>query len=141
MNEDEYIMLPRSSPWSAPELHFRCKPAQARKMEVFSYGMLCLWVMFEEYLSAKAILPQEALWAEQYFQNKGERVDCLNVLQELKNEDKLALLARQLVTTEQDLDDSKKQALQEFFSASLRCRPDERAADLKQAFSFLAPDQ
>ena len=110
-------------------------------MEVFSVGMLCFWVMFEEYFSAKAILPHEALWVEQYLQNKGEKDRSREVLEELKNEDKLALLARQLVMTEQDLDDSKKQELQRFFSASLRCRPDERAADLKQVFRFLAPDQ
>ena len=110
-------------------------------MEVFSVGMLCLWVMFEKHLSAKAILPQEALWVERYLQNKGEKDRSKEVLEELKNEDKLALLAQKLVTTEQDLDDSKKQALQMFFSASLRCRPDERAADLKQVFRFLAPDQ
>jgi hypothetical protein len=81
------------------------------------------------------------LWVEQYLQNKGEKGRSIEVLGELKNEEKLALLARQLVTTEKDLDNSKKQALQEFFSASLRCRPDERAADLKQAFGFLARDQ
>jgi hypothetical protein len=110
-------------------------------MELFSFGMLCLWVMFEKYLSAIAILPQEALWAEQYLQNKGEIDRSREVLEKLKNEDKLALLAQQLVTAEHDLNDSKKQSLQEFFGASLRCRPDERAADLKHAFGFLAPDR
>lgn len=131
-----------SWPWGAPEHNLeKCKPAQARVMETFSVGMLCLWIMFEKYLSAIAILPQEVFWAERYFQNKGGMDQSRRVLEKLKEEDKLALLARQLLPTVQDLSDSKKQALQEFFGASLRCRPDERAADLKQAFGLLAPDR
>ena len=132
--------MPKSIPWTAPEHHFRCQPAQALRMEVFSFGMLCLWVLFEEDLSAKKLLPLGALGAEPYLQKKGEKDRSIIVLEEWKNDDKLAFLAQQFVATEQDLDDSKKVALQEFFGATLQCRPDERAADLKQAIGFLAPD-
>jgi serine/threonine protein kinase len=140
-NEDDVILMPKSRPWDAPDRHYNCKPAQAQKMDAFSFGMLCLWVMFERYLSAIAPLPQEALWAEQYFQNKGEEHLSKRVLEDLKHEDKLVLLARQLVTAEQDIDDDKKQALQQFFSVSLVCEPDLREADLKRSFGCLIPDQ
>jgi hypothetical protein len=134
--------MPKSWPWNAPEHHFnRFTPAQARKMDIFSFGMLCLWVMFEKCLSGITTLPQEALWAEQYFQNKDEKYLSKRVLESLKHKDKLVLLARQLVLAEQGLDDDKKHALQQFFSASLVCEPDERAAGLKQLFDCLVLHQ
>jgi hypothetical protein len=131
-SEDEDIPMPKSWPWYAPEYRLYCNQAQGRKMDIFSFGMLCLWVMFEKYLSATAPLPQEALWAEQYLPNKTEKNQSKRFLEELKNTDKLVLFAQQLVTAERDLVDSQKQALRKMFGASLPCSPDERAADLKQ---------
>ena len=110
-------------------------------MDVFSFGMLCLWVMFEKYLSATVPLPQEALWAEQYFQNKGEKHLSTRVLEGLKHDDKLVLLARQLVTAERDLEEGMKQALQQFFRVSLVCESNLREADLKRSFGCLVLDQ
>ena len=109
-------------------------------MDLFSFGMLCLWVMFEKYLSATVPLPQEALWAEQYFQNKGEKHLSTRVLEGLKHDDKLVLLARQLVTAERDLE-GMKQALQQFFRVSLVCESNLREADLKRSFGCLVLDQ
>jgi hypothetical protein len=97
--------------------------------------------MFEKYLSARVPLPQEALWAEKYFQNKGQKHLSKKVLESLKHEDKLVLLAQQLVMAEQDLDDVKKQALQQFLSVSLVCESDLREADLRLSFGCLILDQ
>lgn len=145
-NEDDSFRMPKTSPWNAPEHHSNWfKPAQARKMDLFSFGMLCLWLMFERYLSGIAKLPQTVLWAEQYFQIKKEedlsRKRLTNLLEDLKRGDKLALLAQQLVTAEQNLDDDKTQALMRFFKASLACEPGLREADLKLAFGSLIHDQ
>ena len=110
-------------------------------MDVFSYGMLCLWVMFEKYLSGIIPLPQEAYWAERYFQGKEERHLSKRILEDLKQEDKLVVLAQQLVMVEKDLDDDKKQTLEQFFSVSLTCNPDIREASLMQLFSRLISHQ
>lgn len=124
--------MPKSWPWYAPEYRLYCNQAQGRKMDIFSFGMLCLWVMFEKYLSATAPFPQEALWAEKYLPNKTEKNQSKRFLEELKKTDKLVLFAQQLVTAERDLLDSQKQGLIKMFGASLPFNPDERAADLKQ---------
>jgi hypothetical protein len=105
-------------------------------MDDFSFGMLCMWVMFEKYLSRIMPLPQEANWAEQYLQNGGERHLSQRILKDLKQEGGLVMLARQLVMVEEVLDDERKQALQEFFSISLAYDPNERAGS-EQAFSRL----
>jgi serine/threonine protein kinase len=141
-HEDDLISLPASWPWKAPEHESnRFMPAQARKMDVFSFGMLCLWVMFEKYLSRTVPLPKELLWVEQYFQIGEEKCLSKSVLDSLKHEDKLVLLAQQLVLAEQGLDDNKKQALQQFFDVSLVCEPHMRGEDLKQSFGYLMLDR
>jgi hypothetical protein len=129
--------MPKSWPWNAPEHLFKCKPAQGRKMDVFSFGMLCLWVVFEKYLSAIVALPPEAHWAEQYLQKDEEHLS-IKFLSELKRENKLSLLTEQLVFLELGLPGESKDALQQFFRISLPSNPENRAAGLKQCFGFFA---
>jgi hypothetical protein len=107
-------------------------------MDLFSFGTLCLWVIFEKYLSAIMALPPEAHWAEQHLQNKDEEHLSKKFLSELKRENKLALLTEQLVFLESGFPDKTKDALQQFFRISLRSNPEDRAADLKQCFGFFA---
>ncbi|CAI4215618.1 unnamed protein product [Parascedosporium putredinis] len=47
---DQGIKLAQSHPWYAPECneYRRMKVQQALKTEVFSFGMLCLWFLFED---------------------------------------------------------------------------------------------
>ncbi|KAH8589486.1 kinase-like domain-containing protein [Bisporella sp. PMI_857] len=141
-NEDEFFHVLKSSPWSAPE-HVRDKftPAQTQKMDVFSFAMLCLWVVFEQYLSGIVPFPQEAHWAEKYFQGKEGRHLSKRILEDLKQRDELVILSRQLIMAERDLDDDRKQALERFFCASLTCNPNERETNFSQSLSRLISHQ
>lgn len=43
---NDLIQMPRSRPWDAPEWHHRgFTPAQAMKMDSFSFGMVVLWLL------------------------------------------------------------------------------------------------
>jgi serine/threonine protein kinase len=132
-NEDDLLSVPKSWPWYAPE-HNRdkFKPAQAQKMDVFSFGMLCFWILFEKYLSGITLLPREAQWAEKYFQGKEKRHLCKWILADCKRDDKLVVLAQQLAQSERDIDIGRKQALERLLSTSLACNPDERAKELRE---------
>jgi len=142
VNEDDFISVPKSWPWSAPEHDYdRLKPAQARKMDVFSFGMLCLWILFERCLSGIVPLPSEAHWAESYFQGKEKRDLSKRILEDLKQGDRLVMLAKQLVMAENELSNDTKQVLQQFFSMSLAFDPNQRETDLKQPFGSLTPNQ
>ena len=45
--DNDPITMPHSELWTAPERHHReILPRQARKMDVYSFGMLCLWLLF-----------------------------------------------------------------------------------------------
>ena len=137
VNENDLIHVPKTEPWNAPEHHDgQFTQAQAQKMDVFSFGMLCTWVMFEKYLSKDTPLPHEARWAERYFQSEEGKHLSLRILKDLKQAGRLAIVAQQLVMAEKHLDDGKKQALQEFLSVSLAMNPSERASS-EQSFSRL----
>lgn len=142
-DEDELIALPHSWPWYAPEHNERdkFKPAQARKTDIFSLGMLCLWVLFEKYLSGMTPLPQESQWAKEYSQEKEHENLSMRTLQALKQDDKLALLGQQLVQAETDLDKDKRHALAHFLSTSLACNPDKRNANLARFTDQTAADR
>jgi hypothetical protein len=108
---------------------------------LFSFGTLCLWVIFEKYLSAVVALPPEAHWADQYFQFIDKKDLSKEFLSEMKRKDRLILLAEQLLFAESGLPAETKDGLRQFFSIALRSRPEERADDLMQCFSFNSPDE
>lgn len=52
------ILLSQSKHWSAPEHTFEpVRFTDARKMDVYSMGLLCLWLLFYEQVSGSAKLP------------------------------------------------------------------------------------
>ena len=52
MGESGKVLLPKSRPWNAPEHHFgEFKVQEAKKTDVYSFGMLCLWILFGNRLS------------------------------------------------------------------------------------------
>src|SRR5436305_6144975 len=47
LSDDELVNMPRTAYWVAPEWHHRgFTTAGAMKMDMYSFGMLCLWVLF-----------------------------------------------------------------------------------------------
>ena len=45
-NRDQLVRLPKSEPWFAPEYHHRdFKLHMAQRMDIYSFGMLCLWTL------------------------------------------------------------------------------------------------
>jgi serine/threonine protein kinase len=45
--DEDFVKLPRSQPWEAPEYHPRWFTlAAAKKMDMYSFGLLCLWLLF-----------------------------------------------------------------------------------------------
>ena len=97
------IQVPISEPWNAPE-HGRLErmwtPSEAKKLDCFSFGFLCLWILFEEDL-------------------KYDHEKPVTTLMELKQEGNLPLVAQQRLEAEQTFDDNMKCTLQGFFNSTL----------------------
>lgn len=53
--ESDSISMPYSKYWTAPEHHHRgFTPMQARQMDAYSFGMLCLWLAFDRTMVDRA---------------------------------------------------------------------------------------
>ena len=133
-HEEDKILMPKSPPWHAPEYRGACTPAESRKMDIFSFGMLCLWILFEKYLSQVIPLPAEVAWAREYFP-KARQNDFTSIfLARLKSENKLSSLANQLLLHAPEFPVEKQNGLQQFFRVSLQNDPFKRASEMTECF-------
>jgi serine/threonine protein kinase len=140
-HENDLIQLPKSMPWNAPEYNgLGVTPAQARKMDIFSLGILFFWLIFERYLSNVEPFPEEAQWASLSFEHS--HVNRLqDLLEDFKRKDKLVLLAHQLLSADEDVHHETKQELMHLFNASLATNPDLRGADIEDLLKQLEPNR
>lgn len=125
-SEDETIGIRTSWPWNAQE-YDRCsvRPSQAKNMDVFSLGMLCLWVLFEKYFCGTTPLPQAASWAPELF---AQTSNLESILETLKHQDKLVPLAQQFLDVKTTVKTEKMIALSQFLTSALSCDPDRRSS-------------
>lgn len=138
--DNDLIQLPKSKPWYAPEYkNSEVTPAEAHEMDVFSLGMLFFWLIFERYLSGMEPLPAEIQWAHLPLQ-RGQDTYLWNILEELKNNDSLVLLAHQLLMIHDGLQPERREALKDLFSMSLVSDPKLRIDDVDQLLKRLGPN-
>ncbi|KAL3461680.1 kinase-like domain-containing protein [Aspergillus heterothallicus] len=125
------VSVPQSWPWFAPETdeYPKLSYTQGIKTDVFSYGLLCLWFLFELHFSSTPTS------AEKRRTEQHTLTSSLKLLDHLKRSGTLVLYATELIITENDLDADTKQILQSFFSKSLTSDPALRAADIHDLLS------
>lgn len=134
-NQDDIYRMAVSRPFQAPELDEGgvSSYAAAKRTDVYSFGMLCFWVLFHKYLSPKTTqLPREASWVKPYIR-EGPKY---GVLEGLKDSQKLCDFV-DAVLPELVIGDGKKAHLAVFLKAALRIEPGERPDDLQQALNSL----
>ena len=111
--------MPKSWPWTAPERHHReILPIQARKMDAYSFGMLCLWLLFY---------------------NKNTNRDR-NFKEDFKHSQKeLSSQASELLRTTADLENWEKDNMQKVFRSTLAQDPAERTVNFNELLELLSP--
>ncbi|KAI8934447.1 hypothetical protein NX059_009179 [Plenodomus lindquistii] len=114
----EDISVARTVPWNAPEVQQRLSglsPNEAKKTDVYSFGMLVLWVVFRQGLAAEFGL-------DQYFADErhaeAEIHSSFEAIIRLKSDDKIRPVCRQLVSA-LPLSPYQKQNLAEVFDIAL----------------------
>jgi serine/threonine protein kinase len=120
--DDGLINMPKSKHWNAPEHHHRgFKFSEAMKMDAYSFGILCLWLIFY---------------------NSKEYPDR-NFFDDLESDDKLPALAlaNQLITTSPMLDDEWQSNLDQVFNLILVHNPEDRSFDFEQLLHLLGQDR
>ena len=139
VDESGKVFLPKSRPWNAPEHHFGEFTAQeAKKTDVYSFGMLCLWVLFGNRLSD---IPQTSA------DGTAERISFSapllghpTLLEILKDEDRVEDIASHLVESLAipGLNTEYGIRLKEIFSLTLPLNPGRRTCNLAKVVGLLS---
>jgi len=117
-NDNELVKMPRSSYWVAPEWHHRgFTTMNAMKMDMYSFGMLCLWLLF-------------------YNTQRNTTRDFYGDLNSAKT---VSVLAHQSIIAMASLDDQKRYNLDQLFDLTLANNPAERSSDFNQLIRLFAP--
>jgi serine/threonine protein kinase len=133
--QGDLIQMPMSMPWTAPEHHSRLFiPESAKVMDVYSFGMLCLWLLFDK-APSRAGTNNRAFSFEA--KNWKENEDLL--LSWKMN--KLLDWAIQLIANSASIKDEMKTCLTRFFQYSLQPDSKKRNADWDCLLRLLAPAQ
>ncbi|KAI1130599.1 kinase-like domain-containing protein [Nemania abortiva] len=136
--DNSRIILVGTQLWRAPEArdYPDFTPSQAIKTDVFSFGMLCLWFMFEKHFSGILPLPQTLQLDREFWKNGGEH-QSLQLLWDLKLEGSLTQYAAELVSAQADLSAKSKQSVQNFFTGSLEPNPQLRECNIEDVLHHL----
>jgi serine/threonine protein kinase len=117
-SDDELVKMPRSQYWVAPEWHHRdFTTAKAMKMDIYSFGMLCLWLLFY---------------------NTQENTTC-DFYSHLNSAETVSVLAHELIIAMAGLNDQRRCNLSQLFDLTLADNPAERSSDFNQLISLFLP--
>lgn len=118
VSDNELVKMPRSLYWVAPEWHSRgFTTADAMKMDMYSFGMLCLWLLF-------------------YNTQENTTGDFYSSLDSAKT---VLVLAHQLIIATAGLDDQKRSNLNQFFNLTLANNPADRSLDFNHLIRLFTP--
>ncbi|KAI1321915.1 hypothetical protein F5Y16DRAFT_416667 [Xylariaceae sp. FL0255] len=101
------LILPGSWPWYAPEWNEMptFNEAQAQKAEVYSFGLLCLWFLFEPSISGLLKQPKDFHPFSRYIQAIQGHRSATAIIGALKDMQLLAELADDLLLRETSISD------------------------------------
>lgn len=128
-SSSERIYPPNSKPWTAPEHHYRgFSPLSAKRMDVYSLGMLCVWTLYRKYFSSDS-----HFWADlgqTNFSNEQTREE-LSGLAICEGSGGLFVRVKKLINSwSNDLEEERGERLAVFFRSTLATNPEEREIDV-----------
>ena len=138
VDESGKVLLPKSRPWNAPEHHFGgFRAHEAKKTDVYSFGMLCFWVLFGSRLSDFPQTTADGVtglisFDVPYFRSGLTFLECL------KNEDRLEHIANHLLGSMPGSNVECTIRLREIFSLTLPHDPGKRTCDLARVTGLLS---
>ena len=111
-------------------------PGSEKKADVYSFGMLCLWLLFGNRLSD---IPQtSADGTAEWISFSAPLLGHPALLEFLKEEDKVEDIANHLVQTMPGLNVEYRVRLKEIFSSTLPLNPGKRTCNLARVIVLLS---
>jgi serine/threonine protein kinase len=133
--ENDRVKMFTTPPWTAPEYRSNREwtYSQAVQLDIFSFGLLCFWLLFEHYLSG--IKPMLGYTSGP----PSAHASALHALQSIKEQLFTGTLIGNLLENEGMLDENQRESLREFFVLSLKENPQDRAKDMLILMKMLHP--
>ena len=137
-SDDELVKVTRSEPWEAPEWsHREFTLSDAKKMDMYSFGLVCLWLFFKDRKLGHWDLTLATV--HMAFAARGSL--AFKKLQFEKHaEGGILLLATELVNTHEFDDVEVGSRLKRVFELTLAQNPGERASSMKQLIDILCDE-
>ena len=141
-DDSDWVSVPKSEPWCAPEHKERkYRPLEAKQMDVYSFGLLCAWLLFKAGSSIDLSLPSNMIHkTDQYVSFERDEPEK-NMLQLWRKDHKLLDWVCWLVCENSDLDSSIKDHLISFFRFTLTFKPRSRCVEFDQLLGLLVPER
>jgi serine/threonine protein kinase len=122
-SEEDMCQLPRSDPWNAPEYnHRKISTAAAKKMDTYSFAMLCVWFLLDGSHGA------------------GDAESAVKVLRQMKETNNFKDKACELIESSA-LEDAVADKLAHLFRMTLVEDPFERTLGMQDLAELLNPDR
>lgn len=138
--EQDLIKMPKSEPWNAPEYHDRYfYPQGAKAMDVYSFSMLCLWLLFGVEISETMPYPSGAANDAGVFSFEARDWSRKGDLLLSWKRDWLLEWAIQLAAGDGRFTTEIGDGVTQFFRSSLCFNPQTRITDWCRLLSFLGP--
>ena len=137
-DDDKTIKLPRSRPWDAPEHTFGpCNFVAASRMDIFSLGMVCLWVLCPQKAGEETLLLPVP---------NNNAIDISTgwswsrSIEHWKESDYLIRLAKSAVHSFENPTSNQRNRLDEFFTSALQIMPADREHNVRRLLRILEED-
>ncbi|KAJ0108132.1 hypothetical protein J7T55_007251 [Diaporthe amygdali] len=141
-HEGDTIKLPISHPWNGPEvdrLNREWTPSEAKKADLFSFGMLCLWVLFPAQLSQWTIPGDSSIDLEPLIEMTPDL--ARSALARLKANHQLQNFAQHTLESVEEVNHEDLGALNTFLSSCLSTDPSKRLVSIRETWRQLGPER
>lgn len=134
--EKDLIQMPKSPIWHAPEWHDgQFQPEAAKRMDIFSFGLVCLWMLFGVGLSLTPMKVDERFIS--FDENYSGTQNLLKEWKAVCERDELVTWAISLIP--KDLEPKWRSNLTSFFESTVTFDPQRRDLDVRRLLHLLAP--
>ena len=125
----EYVRLPQSRPFNAPEsTHREVTFEEARKQEIYCFGMSCLWILFHDRLQALEKIEVSDLLLKEDIHKQHQILFKYRIERNIEN-----LIVR-LVDQDTDLRSDQKLGLVKLLKSTLAFSLQDRTMSWDEAF-------
>ncbi|GAB1317155.1 Tetratricopeptide-like helical [Madurella fahalii] len=133
---DELVRVSRSQPWEAPEWHTgECTLYNAKKMDVYSFGLLCFWLFFKGETLTELGLPSATVDSA-FLQSNPSATDAVQSLK--RDGNSMLRWSLTLLQKRQDTAPRTRGCLQQVFQLTLARDPEARDVSLENILSLLS---